>query len=217
MAEIDTQRQPSSGRRVPWVAIAIAALLGLGIGSLAWYLTPAGERAVAGDATIGGPFDLVAPDGRRVTDADFADRIMVVYFGYTYCPDICPLGLQTITAAIDQLEPNERAAVVPVFISIDPARDTPEAMGEYAGLFGDDLVALTGTQAEIDEVARAYRVYHAKVPAESGDGDAYLMDHSAFMYVMGPDGEYLSHFGPKATADEVAAGLREALNGEGLA
>ena len=198
--------------------IIVAALTALMIAVVGfWYLRveesqtapegPATGQQQQGEALIGGPFSLVNQGGERVTEADFAGRYMLVYFGYTYCPDFCPMSLSTMTRALDLLEPEQAERVVPVFITVDPERDTVEHLSEYAALFGPRLVALTGTAAETDAAARAYRVYHNKVEADASAAD-YLMDHSVFTYLMGPDGRYVTHFGHDATPEEVAERLR---------
>jgi protein SCO1/2 len=167
--------------------------------------------SVAGRATgaalIGGSFSLVDQNGERVTDANYRGRYMLVYFGYTYCPDVCPLGLQTVAQAMDLLPPAVAERVVPIFITVDPERDTPEVMKSYVELFHPRLVGLTGTPDEIAQVTKAYRIYARK--AESTDAGDYLVDHSAFTYLMGPDGAYASHFSHGVTPEEMAARIEE--------
>jgi protein SCO1/2 len=166
-----------------------------------------------GQALIGGPFSLVAHTGERVTDADFAGRAKLMYFGYTYCPDMCPLGLGTITAAYGQLSPAQQDEVVPIFVTVDPERDTVPAMADYVALFHPDLVGLTGTVEEVGAAASAYRVYHRK--AESESNTDYLVDHSTFIYLMDGDNAYVTHFGHDASAEEVAEGVRRHLGAAG--
>jgi cytochrome oxidase Cu insertion factor (SCO1/SenC/PrrC family) len=186
--------------------LAFAALVALGLG---WHLSRAGGPSAQGEALIGGPFTLVDQHGRDVTDQDFAGRFMLVYFGYTFCPDVCPLSLSNMVEAVNQLPPEQADKVVPVFITVDPARDTVAQMAEYAPLFDPRLIALTGTPEQIKQAAKAYRVYYSKV--ENGAPDAYLMDHSAFIYLMGPDGEYRRHFGHDAAPEKIAEALRAEL------
>jgi protein SCO1/2 len=133
---------------------------------------------------------------------------MLVYFGYTFCPDICPLGLQTMTQAIDGLPPEQQEQIVPVFVTVDPERDTVQVMRDYVGSFHPRLVGLTGSTAEVGEALRAWRVYAQK--AEPKDG-SYLVDHSTFTYLMGPDGRYVTHFGHATTAEEMTQRVGEAL------
>jgi cytochrome oxidase Cu insertion factor (SCO1/SenC/PrrC family) len=173
-------------------------------------VTPASTASTSGAALIGGPFSLVSHEGERVTEKDFRGRYTIVYFGYTYCPDVCPLGLQIIAQAMDLLPPEVADRVVPVFITVDPGRDTVEVMKGYVELFHPKLVGLTGTQEEIDEVLKAYRVYARK--ADGTGSDDYLVDHSAFTYVMGPEGDYVTHFSHGVTPEEMATKLEEVVS-----
>lgn len=161
------------------------------------------------EATLVGRFDLSDSDGRRVTEADFAGRYMLLYFGYTYCPDVCPTELAKMAAALDAVEedaPQRAEKVVPIFITVDPERDSPERLKDYAELFHPRLVTLTGTAEQIRAAANTYKVYYAKVYPQggaTGEGD-YLMDHSSQIYVMGPDARYVTLFPSSATAKDIA-------------
>ncbi len=162
---------------------------------------------------VGGPFSLTDHTGQPVTEADFAGQHMLVFFGFTYCPDICPTELATIGQAMEMLG-EAGTALQPVFITIDPERDTPEALAEYVALFHPRIVGLTGTPDAIAAVADAYRVYYAKVAADGGEaesGDAYLMDHSTFLYLMGPDGRLVEMYPHGITAADLADALRRRL------
>lgn len=159
-------------------------------------------------APIGGPFRLTAHDGRTVTDEDFRGEFLLVYFGFTYCPDVCPTSLYTISQALDRLGPAAER-VRPLFITIDPERDTPELMANYVALFHERMIGLTGSREDINAVAKAYRAYHAKVPGE--DGGPYLMDHSTFTYLMGPDGKFLTVFSHGIEIETLAEQLRRYL------
>jgi protein SCO1/2 len=161
-----------------------------------------------GEALIGGPFQLTDQNGRRVSDADFRGRFLLIYFGFTYCPDACPTALGVMSAAIDKLgEAGQR--VTPILITVDPARDTQEVLRDYAASFHPRLVALRGSEAETAAVAKAYRIYFGK--AEGGDSENYLVDHTTLIYLMGPDGKYLAHFGPQATPDDLVAQIGKYL------
>jgi cytochrome oxidase Cu insertion factor (SCO1/SenC/PrrC family) len=188
-------------------AVVLVLVVALGLG---WYLLNFGRQsAVGGAALIGGPFTLVDQHGHQVTDQDFAGRFMLIYFGYTFCPDVCPLSLANMVQAIAMLPPEQADQVVPIFITVDPERDTVAKMAEYAPLFDPRLVALTGSADQIRQAAKAYRIYYNKV--ENGGADDYLMDHSAFIYLMGPDGRYRSHFGHDAAPEKIAEALRAEL------
>lgn len=186
--------------------VVIAAAAGL-----LWHLDARQIQSSTGEALVGGPFSLIDQHGQRVTEQDFAGRYMLIDFGYTFCPDVCPMTLTTMAAALDRLPEDQAAQVVPIFITVDPARDTVEQLAAYVPLFGPRMVGLTGSEAEVRDAAKAYRVYFHK---GEGDADTYLVDHSTFVYLMGPDGSYRTHFGvstsPEAMAEaignEIAAG-----------
>jgi cytochrome oxidase Cu insertion factor (SCO1/SenC/PrrC family) len=157
---------------------------------------------------IGGPFALTDHTGRAVTQADYKGKLLLVYFGFTYCPDICPTDLQNIGLALDRL--GARAdAVQPLFITLDPARDTAEHLKDYVPMFHPRLIGLTGSDSAIKLAADAYRVYFAKVP--NARGDDYTVDHSAFIYLVGADGKYLGFLPPGTAADRIATSIETAL------
>jgi protein SCO1/2 len=158
---------------------------------------------------IGGPFALIDQDGKRRTDADFRGKVLLVYFGFTYCPDVCPTDLQEIGLAVDRLGP-AGDAVQPIFITLDPPRDTPEHLKEYVAMFHTRFVGLTGDAATLDAAARAYRVFYARVALEKSD---YTVDHSAFIYLMGRHGEYLGFFPPGTPADILVGTLKPLVAG----
>jgi len=165
-------------------------------------LSPAAVN-VAG-AEIGGPFELTDQHGKRVTSAEVIDGPTLIYFGYTFCPDVCPVDTAVMASAVDLLAA-QGFAVKPVFITIDPARDTPEALAYYAEAVHPGLVALTGTEEEIAAVAKAYKVYYEKVQVE-GSAAEYLMNHSTFTYFMMPDGIrglFRNGFPPEEMAGEI--------------
>jgi cytochrome oxidase Cu insertion factor (SCO1/SenC/PrrC family) len=160
---------------------------------------------------IGGPFRLTGADGQSVSDRDFRGQWLLVYFGYTHCPDICPTTLADISQTLDLLGA-DAVQVQPLFISIDPERDTPQVVGAYVKGFDDRIIGLAGTPAEIAATARAYRVFYAK--KEGADADNYRMEHTAFVYVIGPDGRYVTLLSPLQgqTPDIMASRLRELVS-----
>lgn len=184
------------------VALALSAL----IGATALYTLLArgpscGGNAVAGGgAAIGGPFELIAPDGGVISQAEVIDRPALVYFGYTFCPDVCPFDVARNVLAVDILE-EQGIEVRPVFISIDPERDTPEVMAQYARDMHPRMMALTGSADQVRNAAQAYKVYYAK---GAGEGEFYLMDHSTFTYLMLPDTGLATYFSRSATPEEMA-------------
>ncbi len=158
---------------------------------------------------IGGTFTLVNQDGKLIHDADFRGKFMLVYFGYTYCPDLCPTGLKVIARALDQLG-EDADKLQPLFITIDPARDTPAKMKDYVASFHPRIIGLTGSDAQIAEAAQAYQVYYAK--GDMVDDKDYVMDHSSLIYLMGPDGKFLSMYNDDVDPLQLIKALREALN-----
>ena len=187
-----------------WVWLATAVLAVLVLGPVAWWQLagpdPRCGGTVVGGGSIGGPFTLVDQTGRTVTEAEVLSEPALVYFGYTYCPDICPFDVARNADAVDLLA-EEGFDVRPVFITVDPARDTVESLRDYAGYMHPDLVALTGTEAQVDAAADAYRVYYSR---GEGEGDSYLVDHSTNTYLMLPDTGFADAMGRDLTAEEVA-------------
>jgi cytochrome oxidase Cu insertion factor (SCO1/SenC/PrrC family) len=168
-------------------------------------LVPAATNAV----NIGGPFELVDQHGQMRTDEAFRGAYMLIYFGFTSCPDTCPTALLRISQALEEFRaqaPARAERVVPVFISVDPERDTPGVLKGYARHFHPRLVALTGPHEELDRLGRNYGVFFAKVP--TGEPGSYLMDHTSFVYLIGPDGEYIEHLEGDASIDDLVAALR---------
>lgn len=171
--------------------------------------SPETSQANKGEVLIGGAFSLINQDNKAVTDKDFTGKYMLVYFGFTSCPMICPTDMSDITLALNSLDENQLAKIQPIFISVDPKRDTPEKIKEFISSFHPKFIGLTGTKEQVDTAEKAYKVY-AKEIEEEGKED-YTMDHSAYTYLMGTDGKYLAHFGHEQTADEIAAGLKTHL------
>jgi protein SCO1/2 len=199
--------------RTRLIAFVIAGFL---IGALAGaaillLTTPQGGQPVesSGTALIGGPFSLVGTDGKPVTERDFRGRYMLIFFGFTHCPDICPAELQVIAQALDQLG-DKAKRVVPIFITLDPERDTPEAMANYVKSFGGNFVGLTGSPEQIAAAAKAYRVSYSKVENNDSPGD-YSVDHSALVYLMDPKGRYVTHFSYGLSAEQMAEKLGKLL------
>jgi cytochrome oxidase Cu insertion factor (SCO1/SenC/PrrC family) len=157
---------------------------------------------------IGGPFALVDHGGRQRTEADFRGKLLLVYFGFTYCPDVCPTDLQAIGLALDQLGA-AGDAVQPLFITLDPDRDTPQHPAAYGPLLHPRLVGLSGDGPSIRQAAGAYKVYHAKVAMKDG----YTIDHSGFIYLMNRAGRYLGFFPPGTPPDHIAASIRPLVEG----
>lgn len=168
--------------------------------------TPGAVIKVTEAAHIGGPFHLIDQTGKRVADTDFRGRYMLLYFGYTFCPDVCPAELQTIGRAMDILG-KKGDRIVPIFISIDPQRDTVAVLKDYVAAFHPRMVGLTGSEAEVAAAAKAYEVFYRKAPGtKPGDKD-YLMDHTSFIYLVGPGGKATAMFRTGTSPEAMAKGL----------
>ena len=167
------------------------------------------------DTPIGGPFALQDSQGQARSDAAFRGSYLLIYFGYTYCPDICPTTLMAMTRALEALEreaPDKAGRVQPIFVTIDPARDTAEVLAGYVAHFHPAFVALTGSAEQVARAAEAYRVVYRAV--ETADSQDTLIDHSSYVYLMGPDGRYLAHYPKEVTAAPMAAGLAALVGSE---
>lgn len=185
------------------VVIVLAAIYA-GTRFMAVEPQPAPPQPVAGAAEgphIGGAFTLVDQHGAPFTDKNLQGHYSLVFFGFSHCPDMCPTALANITAALDSMLPQAAEKVTPVLVTVDPARDTPDVLAEYAQRFHPRLVALTGTQEQVDQAADAFRVYHQKADPDAED---YMVNHSGFIYVMDRRGRYVTHF-THATPPQVMA------------
>ncbi len=194
------------------IRLAPAGVLAAGLAGAAVWMGVHGDPAQTG---IGGPFRLVGADGRAVTDADFRGRWMLVYFGYTHCPDACPTALADMAGALDALGAEAAKKVALLFITIDPERDTPAIVQDYVRAFdsaggGVAITGLSGTAEQIAAVAREYRVYYAKHPRNDG---GYDMDHSSIIYLMDPRGVFTANFTHETPPEAITAKLRGVLTG----
>ncbi len=208
-------------RRIRLFVALLGLLLVAGLGLLGWLLIhrPAGQGVgrTPGDAgevaftPFAVEFSLVDVEGRRRTLADFSRPWKLVYFGYTYCPDVCPTELAKMARALSLLakaDQRARSVVEPVFVTIDPARDTPARIAEYLAGFGGDFVGLGGTPDEIAAAARSFGVHHARVPESGTEGDDYLMEHSSLIFLVGARGRVVDLFTSRETPAAIAARLR---------
>lgn len=195
----------SALRRSPVLVatLLIGVALVLLAGTFASRLTRSGPQP----SSIGGPFALVDQDGRPVTQADFLGRPSLVFFGYTHCPDVCPTTLNDMTAMLNTLGRDEKVRAL--FITVDPERDTPNAMKEYLSSFDPRITGLTGTQAAVTAAERAYRVYAKKIPDPNGVD--YSMDHTAVVYLMDADGRFVNALNLEQSPQAAAAEYRQDL------
>jgi protein SCO1/2 len=193
--------------RILLIAGLAALLIGGGAAAVVIMAPPASPPAAqstASGAAIGGPFTLVGADGKTVTDRLYRGKWMLVYFGYTFCPDVCPTTLNSIAQALGQLG-RDANQIAPLFITVDPKRDTPKVIGDYVQAFDPRIVGLTGSADQIAAVAKEYRVYDAPQP---GNGKDYLVDHSSFVYLMNPQGGFAKVLPGTMSGSEMAAAIR---------
>lgn len=208
-------KKPSGGRLTLWLLVIVCvagavALIGRaylpGLGQ-----KPAGQASKSdGGPSVGGPFTLVNQYGETVTEKTYAGKYMLIYFGYTYCPDVCPTALTDMANALDML--GEKAnKIQPIFVTVDPARDTVDQLKEYVAYFHPALVGLTGTREQTDAAAKAYRVYY-RLNAPSGeDKNDYPVDHTSIIYFVGPDGKLVTHFSHGTSAETMAERIGKLL------
>ena len=195
-----------------WALVAVVS-----VALLAFYALRDGTPPQVSQIEIGAPFTLTDHHGKTVSDTDFRGKFLVIYFGFTYCPDICPTSLQLIGAALDKLSPDVRSQVQPLFITVDPERDTPELLAPYVTHFVPDMVGLTGSPEAIKAVADGYRVAYWKVE-DQDSALPYTVDHASLIFIMDKKGQFLTQvvskpgFGGADTPDGLAEVIRSAID-----
>lgn len=195
-------------RAVRAAAAALAALC------LAAAAPPPPQKPPPLEALFGGPFELTDHNGRAVTDGTFRGRFTLLYFGYTFCPDLCPTNLLTMAEAVEALGP-EGGRVQPLFVTVDPERDDPATLRDYMAHFGPRFLGLRGTPAQTRALLKAWRIHRRKVPAGAGaDADDYLVDHATLTFLMGPDGRFRTLFPHDTPAEKMTATIRRYLAAE---
>ncbi len=191
---------------IPYLLLLLALA-----GGVLWHesrqIPGLGKVVSTGTADVGGPFRLTDQTGKTVTDRDFRGRYMLIYFGYSSCPDVCPTTLGVVAEALEKIGSQGRK-VVPILITIDPERDTPRLLADYVKAFGPQFVGLTGSVEAIKDVEKKYRVYATKRPLEKG---GYGMDHSSVLYLMGPNGKLISFYDEAISPDDLAKELRQKI------
>ena len=187
---------------------SLLILLVLSIGTGLWVYKQTKSNNLNKATLVGGSYSLTDHNGKKVTDKSFPNKFKIIYFGYTFCPDICPTGMAVISQALDLLG-NKAKRIKPIFITVDPKRDNVEIMAEYHNHFHPSFSNLTGTLDQIRRVAKLYRVYYKK--SDASEAENYLMDHSSIMYVLSPEGEYINHFGPQITPEQIIAFFNRAF------
>lgn len=202
-------------RRLKWIVALLVVFVVFDAAALAVVLTMQHSRVAivgkvvrSGTAAIGGPFVLTSTDGQTVTDQTYRGKWMVIYFGYTFCPDACPTALSNLSTALQRLG-NDAGKLQPLFITVDPKRDTREVMSAYLQSFDHRIVGLVGSLEQTDAVAKTYKVYFER--HEDG-GDNYFVDHNAYFYLMDPDGKFVDVIEGATPGDQMADKLRQLLN-----
>jgi len=202
----DEKQTPSRRGPILILAAGLAVIVGLGLG----FSIPVSKPDLeVSQPIIGGPFEMVNHLGETVTQESFKGRHMLVYFGYTFCPDVCPTELQSMTVALNDMG-EEADAITPVFVTIDPARDDVAAVRDYIGFFHPRLVGLTGTPEQVEAMTDAFGVFYARA-RDTGETTDYLMDHSSLIFLMDEDGRYVTHIRANTSPEAMARQLRDAL------
>lgn len=200
---------------------ALVFFMGIAVTYFAYYgmvsiqnsmtaIEPAAGGEEQSDTVIGGDFTLIDENGNPVTQADYDDRYKLVFFGFTACPDVCPAGMQKMDKTMDELG-DDSANITPLFITIDPRRDTPEVMKEYTDMYDERIIGLTGDETQITAMEDAFKVYAAKIDGD--DPDYYMYAHSAYVYLTDKDNKLVTVFGPKDVPADMAAEIRKYISG----
>jgi protein SCO1 len=192
------------------IVLALAAAGAFGAAGVSLVEIPAPRVATSGTAAVGGPFTLVSTKGGNVTDQTYRGKWLLIFFGYTFCPDACPTALYNISVALEKLG-SDAGKLQPLFVTVDPRRDTREVMAEYLKSFDSRIIGLTGTQDQVDRVVKEYRVYVAQQKSETEGDDNYLVSHSAYIYLMDPQGKFVNVIQGSEAGEEIAAWLRKQM------
>ena len=192
------------------IILTLAAAGALGAAWVSLVEAPAPKVATSGTAAIGGPFTLVSTNDGNVTDQTYRGKWLLIFFGYTFCPDACPTALNSISVALEKLGV-DAGKLQPLFVTVDPQRDTREVLAEYLKSFDSRIIGLTGSQDQIDRVVKEYRVYVASQKSETQGDDNYLVSHSAYIYLMDPQGKFVNVIQGSEAGEEIAAWLRKQM------
>jgi len=204
--------KPAQPRNTPLLVLMIAMVAVVAIAGVAiWRITESAPAAGGSAVNIGGPFTLTDQTGTTVTDKTYDGSYRLIYFGYTFCPDACPTELGVMAQAIEEMGPAGQK-VQPIFITIDPDRDTVQQLKTYVPLFDKRLVGLTGTPQQVAAVAKEYKVYYSKADQPGVDAKSYGMNHSSFVYLMDPDGKFLTVFSSDTGSDKMAAEIKRYMD-----
>ncbi|XP_072761789.1 protein SCO1 homolog, mitochondrial [Anoplolepis gracilipes] len=197
---------------ITWKSLVISGVIGGGLLLYTNYLRKEKDKSIArerrrqlGKAKIGGKFELINTEGKTVKSDDFLGQWMLIYFGFTHCPDVCPDEIEKMTNVINRLEKEHNFKIQPIFISVDPDRDTPTVVDKYLKEFSDKIIGLTGNSEQVGKVCKAYRVYYSNGPKDQDDD--YIVDHTIIIYLIDPEGLFVDYYGQTHDVDKIMTSI----------